>query len=260
MTSAPNPFRLDGQVAIITGASRGIGEAMARAMSAAGASVVLAARKPEALEAVAQQLRDAGGKALAVPTHTGRPEAVAALVDAALKAFGKVDILVNNAATNPHFGPMITADETVFQKTVDTNLKGTFELSRRVAVHLQERQAPGCILNISSVLGMQSSAMMGVYGVTKAGLISMTKTMAQELGPLGIRVNAVAPGLIKTQFASALTENETTRDQAVSRTPLGRLGAPEDLGNAAVFLCSDAARFITGHVLVVDGGLTLNAF
>lgn len=257
---ADGRFSLEGQVALVTGASRGIGEAVAMAMAQAGARVVLAARKADTLEAVRTRITAKGGTATAVPCHTGRLEQLDALMEAAIKAYGQVDVLVNNAATNPHFGPMVGVDAGAYEKTFEVNVRGYFELARRVAAHLQSRNAPGSIINVSSVLGIQSAAMMGVYGMTKAAVLSMTRTLGQELGGAGIRVNALAPGLIQTQFAAALTGNDDIRNQAVGRTPLGRLGDPDDVAGAAVFLASPAARFITGQVLVVDGGLTLNAF
>ncbi|MEW5854461.1 MAG: glucose 1-dehydrogenase [Myxococcota bacterium] len=253
-------FSLEGKVAIITGASRGIGEAMAHAYAEHGARVVVAARKPEALEEVARAIQAKGGQVRAVPTHAARRDELEALVKAAVDAFGKVDILVNNAATNVYFGPMMGAEDGAYQKTFDLNVKGYFDLARLVAQHLMDRRAPGAIINVSSVLGLGAAPLQGVYGMTKAAVISMTRTMATELGGAGIRVNAIAPGLIKTRFSQALTDSPDVSGRVLQQTPLGRLGEPADIAGAAVFLGSDASSFVTGHTLVVDGGLTLGGF
>ena len=250
---------LSGKVAILTGASRGIGEAIAHAYARSGARVVLAARKPEALERVGREIAQAGGEVLVVPCHMGKPDDVARLVKDAVSRFGQVDILVNNAATNPHFGPMLSIDEGAWDKTFEVNVKGYFAAARHVAQHLLERGAPGCILNVASVVALGAAPLQGVYGMTKAAVVSMTQTLAYELGPSGIRVNAIAPGLIKTKFAGALLDDPSTVSRVVSRTPLGRVGAPEEIAGAAVFLASDAASFITGQTLVIDGGKTLAA-
>jgi len=253
-------FSLQGKVAIITGASRGIGEAISHAMSAHGATVVLCARKQEGLTRVADAINAAGGTALAVAAHTGKPEMLANLMDTTIKTFGKVDILVNNAGANPYFGPIIHTEDAAFAKTFEVNLKGYFDMARLVANHLMARNAPGSIINVSSVLGMGAAPMQGVYGMTKAAVLSMTQTMALELGSTGIRVNAIAPGLIQTAFAAALTTNEEISARVLARTPLGRFGDPSEVAGAAVYLASDAARYVTGHTLVVDGGLTLGGF
>jgi NAD(P)-dependent dehydrogenase (short-subunit alcohol dehydrogenase family) len=249
-------FDLTGKVAMVTGGSRGIGRAMAEALAQAGAKVVLAARKLEGLQEVEGIIQKAGGQALAVACHTGKPEQLQALMDAAVKKFGQVDILINNAATNPYFGPFTGLEDAAFAKTVEVNLKGAMDLSRLVAQHLMDRGAPGSIINITSVVGLGGTPLQGAYAITKAGLISMTQTMAVEWGSEKIRVNAIAPGFVKTSFSRPLTENEEISTRALSRTPLGRFGEPEDVAGAAVFLASDASRYITGHVLVVDGGLT----
>jgi NAD(P)-dependent dehydrogenase (short-subunit alcohol dehydrogenase family) len=250
-------FSLQDRVAVITGASRGIGEAIALRLAGAGAAVVLAARKPEGLAAVAARISDAGGRALAVATNVGRPAEVAALVARAVETFGKVDVLVNNAATNPYFGPLLDAPEAAWDKTFEVNVKGYFGAIRAVAAHLQARGAPGSIVNVASIAGLRAAPLQGVYGMTKAAIISMTRTLAQELGPLGIRVNAIAPGLVETRFAAAIVENEALRERVVSRTALGRHAQPDELAGAALYLASDASAYATGQVLVVDGGATI---
>lgn len=248
---------LTDKVALITGASRGIGEAIAHAFADAGAKVVLAARKPDALEAVAHAIIAKGGQALAVPAHTGKSEDVKKLVAAAIEKFGKIDVLVNNAATNPYFGPMLDIEDSAFDKTFEVNVKGYFWLAREVATHLQSRNAKGSIVNVASVAGLAAAPMQGVYGMTKAAVISMTKSFAAELGASGIRVNAIAPGLVETKFASALTSNEDILKLVTNRTPLGRHGQPNEIAGAALYLASDASSFVTGQTLVVDGGFTI---
>ncbi|MCB9602816.1 MAG: SDR family oxidoreductase [Sandaracinus sp.] len=246
--------RLEGKVAIVTGASRGIGEGIAEAMVSEGAKVVLAARKPDALHAVAEKLGDA---ALAVPCHTGKEEDVQAMLAAAIERFGQVDVLVNNAATNPYFGPMMNVDWSAWDKTFEVNLKGYFACARAVAKHLLERKAPGSLINVTSVLGQMAAPLQGVYGMTKAGVISMTQTLAAELGPRGIRVNAIAPGLVETRFAAALTSSPEISKMVLDRTALKRLGKPDDIAGVAVFLASDESRYVTGQTLAVDGGWTV---
>jgi NAD(P)-dependent dehydrogenase (short-subunit alcohol dehydrogenase family) len=250
-------INLEGKVAIITGASRGIGEAIALAYAQSGAKVVLASRKIDGVEAVAEKVRAAGGDAIAVAAHTGKKEDLEALISKAIERFGKVDVLVNNAATNPHFGPMLTVSDGEWQKTFEVNLKGYFDAARLVALHLQARGAPGSIVNVASVAALGAAPLQGVYAATKAAVVSMTQTLAYELGSANIRVNAIAPGLVKTRFAAALTDNPAIVERIVSKTPLGRYGQPEEIAGGAVYLASDAASFLTGHVLVIDGGMTL---
>jgi NAD(P)-dependent dehydrogenase (short-subunit alcohol dehydrogenase family) len=249
---------LEGKVAIVTGASRGIGESIARTFAAHGAKVVVASRKIEGVGAVAQSI---GPSALAVATHTGREEDCAALVTKAVEAFGKVDVLVNNAATNPHFGPLVDPtmplDEGAWDKTFEVNLKGYFWMTREVARHLRAREAPGSIINLASVAGLTAAPLQAVYGMTKAAVISMTKTLAYELSANKIRVNAIAPGFVDTRFASAVLKNETLLDEVIKRTPMKRYGQPDEIAGAALYLASDAASYLTGQAIVIDGGMTL---
>lgn len=251
-------FSLEGKVALITGASRGIGEAIALEYAEAGAKVVLAARKPEALHAVAERIKAAGQHALAVPTHAGKPDELARLVESAVTAYGQIDVLVNNAASNPYFGPMTDIEDAAFDKTFEVNVKGAFWLMRAVANHLTTRGAKGSIINIASVAGLRAAPLQGVYGMTKAALMSMTQSAAAELGAAGIRVNAIAPGLIETKFASALTSNPDILKLVTDRTPLGRHGQPSEIAGAALFLASDASSFMTGQTMVIDGGFTIS--
>ena len=247
-------FSLVGKVAVVTGASRGIGEAIAVRLAEQGAAVVLAARKPEGLTRVAERIGAAGGKALAVATHTGKAEEVKALFDRAIAHFGQVDVLVNNAATNVHFGPMLEVEDAAWDKTFEINVRGYFLTIRALARHLEERDAPGSVINVASIMGLRAAPLQGVYGMTKAAVLSMTQTLAQELGPRGVRVNAIAPGLVDTRFASVLIQNEELRGRLVGRSALGRHAQPDEIAGAAVFLASDAASYLTGQVLVVDGG------
>jgi NAD(P)-dependent dehydrogenase (short-subunit alcohol dehydrogenase family) len=243
------------KVIVITGASRGIGEAIAAACLDAGARIVVASRKPADIAAAATRL-GARGEALAVPCHAGKPDDVEALFARAIERFGRVDGLVNNAATNPYFGPLIDAPDAAIDKTLEVNLKGYFYCARALVKHARARDGGAAIVNIASIAGLRAAPMQGVYGMTKAAVISMTKTLAFELGSSGIRVNAVAPGLVETRFASALVENPTIHEHIVARTPLGRHAQPVEIAGAAVYLLSDAASFTTGAVIVVDGGLT----
>ena len=254
--STPN-VQLSGKVAIVTGACRGIGEAIAKSFAHHGAKVVLASRKLDGLNRVADAIRQAGGDAIAIACHTGQPDQVEKLVSDTVAHFGKVDILVNNAATNPYFGPMLSVDWSAWDKTFDVNVKGYFAATRTVAQHLIGRNAPGSIVNVASVVGFIGSPMQGVYAMTKAAVISMTKTLAMELGTAGVRVNAIAPGLVDTKFASALTQNEEILNMVLQRTALKRVGQPDDIAGAALYLASDASQYLTGHTMVVDGGWTV---
>lgn len=249
--------RLEGKVAIVTGASRGIGEAIAMQMAQEGAKVVLVSRKIEGLQAVADSIAAAGGEATAIACHVGKEEARQDMLKQAIGAYGQVDVLVNNAATNPHFGPMLSIDWGAWDKTFEVNVKGYFGMTKLVAEHLQARKAKGSIVNIASVAGTMAAPFQGVYGMTKAAVISMTRTLAMELGSAGIRVNAIAPGLIETKFAQVLVDNDTFRSMVVERTAVGRIGQPSDIAGGAVYLASDESDYTTGEVMVIDGGWTL---
>jgi len=247
-------INLEGKVAIVTGASRGIGEAIARCFAANGAKVVIASRKIEGLTPVAESI---GANAFAVAAHTGRQDECTALVDAAVKKFGKVDILVNNAATNPHFGPMVDVDEGAWDKTFEVNLKGYFWMTREVVKHLRSREAPGSIIHVASVAGLVASPLQGVYAMTKAAILSMTKTLAVELAANKIRVNAIAPGFVDTKFAAAVLKNDVLLEEVMRITPMKRYGQPDEIAGGALYLASDSASYLTGHALVIDGGMTV---
>jgi NAD(P)-dependent dehydrogenase (short-subunit alcohol dehydrogenase family) len=250
-------FSLENKVAVVTGASRGIGEAIARAFVAQGAKVVLAARKPEGLLQVAESL---GPSALGVAAHTGKEEDCVHLVQRAVEHFGQVDVLVNNAATNPHFGPLVGAENGAWDKTFEVNVKGYFWMTREVVKHLQSREGrktAGSIIHMASIAAVTASPLQGVYAMTKAAVVSMTKTMAVELAGSNIRVNAIAPGFVDTRFASAVLKNDALLDEVLKKTPMARYGTPDEIAGAAVYLASDAASYMTGHTMVIDGGMTV---
>ncbi|WP_394849140.1 glucose 1-dehydrogenase [Pendulispora brunnea] len=244
---------LEGKVAIVTGSSRGIGEAIARTFAQHGAKVVVASRKIDGVRAVAESI---GKSAHAIAAHTGKEEDCQNLVKETVATFGKVDILVNNAATNPYFGPFLNIDEGAWDKTFEVNVKGYFFTAREVARHLIDRGAPGSIINVASIAGIMGTPLQAVYAMSKAAIISMTKTLAVELAPSKVRVNAIAPGFVKTKFASAIVDNAELNAHVVGRTPMGRVGVPEEIAGGALYLASDAASYLTGHTLVIDGGLT----
>jgi len=245
-------LNLTGKVAVITGASRGIGAAVAQSFAAAGARVVLASRKLDGLTSIADTIRAAGGEAVTVACHTGRAAEVEALAARAEEAFGGIDILVNNAATNPHFGPVLDADEAQWDKTFEVNVKGYVHAIRACVPRMRTRGG-GSIVNVASVAGLAPHSGLGVYGISKAAVLMMTKTLAAELAP-DVRVNAIAPGLIQTRFSEGLWSTPELRDRALQAIPQRRIGQPDDLVGAVLYLASDAARYTTGTVIVIDGG------
>lgn len=250
-------FDLKDRVAIVTGSTKGIGKAIAVSFAEAGAQVVVSSRKPDMCDAVAKEIREAGGVALPVPCHVGRPDDLERLVDETLKAFGTIDILVCNAATNPVYGPMASADDAAFDKIMQTNVRSVFQLCNRVCPLMAEKKS-GSVIVISSIAGMRGNAEIGLYGVSKAAEAGLVRNLAVEWGPSGIRANAISPGLIRTDFAKALLEDPVRLDRATHRTPLRRIGEPADIAGVALFLASDAAAYVTGQNIVADGGETIS--
>jgi len=246
-------FSLKGKMALITGASRGIGEAIAYALAQYGAQCILVSRKIEGLNAVADKIRVEGGKAEAIACHVGDLKQIEALFKEVQERFGRLDILINNAATNPYFGDMLGADEGVWDKTNDVNLKGPFFMIQHAA-RLMMESGGGSIVNVSSMNGVRPAPLQGIYSITKAGLISMTKAFAKELAAKNIRVNAVLPGLTETKFSKAIIENELVYDYAIRMIPMGRHAQPSEIAGAVLYLVSDAASYTTGTCIAVDGG------
>jgi NAD(P)-dependent dehydrogenase (short-subunit alcohol dehydrogenase family) len=245
---------LNDKVIAITGASRGIGEAIARACIDGGAKVALASRKQADLDRVVASLPPE--RAIAIACHTGKSDEVDAMVAKVVERFGRLDGLVNNAATNPYFGPLVDTQDAAIDKTFEVNVRGYLYCVRAFVKHARARGGGGSIVNIASVAGMRAAPMQGIYGATKAAVISMTQTLAFELGSSQIRVNAIAPGLVETKFASAIVTNPMLREHIVNRTPLGRHAQPAEIAGAVTYLLSDASSFTTGSLVVVDGGFT----
>jgi len=250
---ATSRFDLSGKVALVTGASRGIGSAIAEALAEHGAEVVLSSRKQADLDVEAERINGLyPEKATAIAAHAGRPEDLERLVGQVIERFSRIDILVNNAGTNPYMGPVLGADLPVWDKTFEVNLRGMFWLTRLVYDASMEARG-GSIINIASTGGIRPGIGLGVYNITKAAVIFMTRQLARELGGK-VRVNAVAPGLVKTRFAEALWGNQEILDRVLAQNPMGRIGLPEEVASGVLFLASDAASYVNGEVLVIDGG------
>lgn len=251
-----NQFKLDGKVAIITGASKGIGEAIALALGQAGARIVVSSRKQDAVDATAQQLREAGIDAIAIAANTGNLAEIQQLAEGTIQHYGGIDILVNNAATNPVFGPVEQTDAMAFDKIMAVNVKGPFELAKLALPSMQARGG-GSIINISSIGGISPEPFLGIYSVSKSALVMLTKVMAKEWGHNGIRANVICPGLIKTKFSQALWGNEKLLQHVLQQLPAGRVGTVEEIAGLALFLASNAASYCTGAVFTADGGHTI---
>jgi len=244
---------LEGKVALVTGGSRGIGRASALALAGAGASVVISSRTQADLDKVADEIRAKGRSSLAVAAHSGKIEDSKNLVDKTMAEFGRIDILMNNSATQPYYGPMMDAEEWAWDKTMDVNLKGQFFLSTMVA-KIMKQQGGGSIINISSLYGILPLD-LGIYCASKAGLIMLTKCMAKEWGQYKIRVNTICPGVIKTKLSEQRWKEEEVGKEAANDCALLRLGEPDDIAGAVVFLASDFSSYITGESIIIDGGL-----
>ena len=250
------PFDLTNKVAIITGSRRGIGRSIAETMAGLGAKVVVSSRRAEACESVAVAIRDRGGEATVIPCNVSRKNEVEALVAGTLAHYGQIDILVCNAAVNPVFGPLAQLSDEAFDKIMGANVKSNIWLANLVIPGMAARGG-GAVVIISSIGGLRGSDMLGAYGISKAADFALARALAVEWGPRNVRVNCIAPGLVKTDFARALWEDEARLAVRTARTPLRRIGLPEEIGPIAAFLASPAASFITGEIIVADGGVTI---
>lgn len=249
-------FDLTGKVALITGSTKGIGLAIARRMSEAGASVVISSRNQDACDEVAAEINEGGGEALPIACNINYREQLQTLVDKTLEKYGRIDILVVNAALNPFYGPSQDIPDSAFDKIMSANIGSAHRLCQMVLPGMAENGG-GAVIIVSSVAGLKGSTTLGPYGISKAADMQMARNLAVEWGPQNIRVNCIAPGLVRTDFARALWENPETYQQTVSRYPLRRIGEPDEIAGAAIFLASAAGSFTTGHTLVVDGGGTI---
>ncbi len=251
-----SPFDLTGQIAIITGSSRGIGRSIAETLAQLGAKVVVSSRKADACEPVAAGIKAAGGNACVVPANISRKAEVEALVAKTVEHYGRLDIVVANAAVSPYFGPMMGLDDEAFDKTINSNVRSALWLARLAHPHMK-KQGAGSVVIVSSIAGLRHSANIGMYGISKAADFSLARSLAAEWGPDNIRVNCIAPGLVKTDMARALWEDDKRRKAVEATTPLRRLGSVEDIAGVAAFLASRASAYVTGQVIVADGGTTV---
>jgi NAD(P)-dependent dehydrogenase (short-subunit alcohol dehydrogenase family) len=251
-----NPFNLSGQVAVITGSSRGIGRAAAEVMASLGAKVVVSSRKADACKAVVAAIKDAGGEATAIACNISRKEEVAALVEGTMRQWGRIDTLVCNAAVNPYFGPLAQIPDEAFEKIMNSNVKSNLWLCN-LALPLMAERGGGNAIIVASIGGLRGSAVLGAYGISKAADFQLARSLALEWGPKNIRINCIAPGLVKTDFARALWEDKARLKTLLETTPLRRIGEPNDIGGIVAFLASPAAAFITGTIIVADGGVMI---
>jgi len=249
-------FDLSGKIAFVSGASRGIGESIVRLLARHGAHVIVSSRKIDDCAAVADSIRADGGSAEAMACHVGSMDDIQATFNQIRESHGRVDICVNNAATNPYFGHVLDTDLGAFNKTIEVNVRGYFFMSIE-AGKLMREQGSGVIVNTASVAGLQPGPFQGIYSITKAAVINMTRVFAKECGPMGIRCNALLPGLTKTKFAGALFDNEDIYKEAMKEIPLGRHADPDEMAGTVLYLVSDASSYTNGEIIVVDGGLTV---
>jgi NAD(P)-dependent dehydrogenase (short-subunit alcohol dehydrogenase family) len=249
-------FNLAGKVAIVTGSTRGIGRAIAEALARAGASVIISSRKMDMCEEVAAEIRGQGLEAAAIACHIGKRDEVERLVSETETRYGRIDILVCNAAVNPYYGPMAGLTDEVFTRVIDSNVRSNIWLSNLVIPGMAERK-DGTVIIVSSIGGLKGSLNLGIYAISKAADFQLARNLAVEWGPHNIRVNCIAPGIVRTDFARALWENKEILTKAEAATPLRRIGEPEDIAGAAVFLASPASSWMTGQVVVIDGGVTI---
>lgn len=249
-------FDMTGKVAVITGSTKGIGRAIAEAMARAGASVVVSSRKADKCEEVAGAIRNEGLKATAIACHIGKREDIERLVSETERQYGKIDALVCNAAVNPYYGPMSGLTDDAFTKVIDSNVRSNVWLCNLVLPGMAERR-DGSVIIVSSIGGLRGSTHLGMYAISKAADFQLARNLAVEWGPKNIRVNCIAPGLVRTDFARALWENKEVLNKAETTTPLRRIGEPDDIAGAAVFLASRAGAWMTGQVIVIDGGVTI---
>ena len=255
-TSTNTNLSLKGKIALITGGGRGIGKAITQRLAAAGADVVIASRKMENLEATAKEFATLPGKIIPIACHVGRKEQIENLVKETEARLGPVDILVNNSATNIGQGPALNTDEDMLDKMIEVNIKSAFRLVKLIVPKMIERKSGGTIINIASIAGLRPQPGGLLYSFTKAGLLMLTRSWAQEFGRHNIRVNAIAPGLIQTDFSEFLWKDDTRHSKYESLTPLGRIGQVEEVAGMALYLASDESSFVTGQMLAVDGGFT----
>jgi NAD(P)-dependent dehydrogenase (short-subunit alcohol dehydrogenase family) len=249
-------YNLNGKVAVVTGSTRGIGKATAFALASAGARVVISSRKADACSAVVEEFTAQGLDVIGIPCHVGRRDQQQALVDQTVEKWGQIDILVCNAATNPVYGPMHTISDDAFDTVMNTNVRSIFQLCNMVCPSMAER-GYGSVVVISSIAAIRGDTVLGLYGISKVAETGLVRNLAVEWGPSGVRANAIAPGLVKTDFARALWEDPERLGKSEARTPLRRIGRPEEIAGVALFLASDAASFVTGQTIVADGGQTI---
>jgi NAD(P)-dependent dehydrogenase (short-subunit alcohol dehydrogenase family) len=251
-----NPFDLRGQVAVITGSSKGIGRAAAEIMAALGAKVVISSRKAQVCEEVAAGIRKAGGEAITIACNISRRDEIAGLVKGTIEKWGRIDTLVCNAAVNPYFGPLAGISDDAFDKIMSSNIKSNLWLCNLALPHMVE-QGGGSVIIVSSIGGLRGSAQLGAYGISKAADMQLTRSLAVEWSPKGVRINCVAPGLVRTDFARALWEDPERLKRTVATAPLRRIGEPNEIGGVIAFLASKASSFMTGTVVIADGGVTI---